>query len=147
MAYVAVIGGSTDAGERTTMASHPDDLRYNEKHLWVRPGEKFVELGITQDAVDTLGAIGFLEMPYPGELFKPGALLGRVSGDAASKALLMPFVGQVNAINQAVVNSPGLISSDPYGSWIVRLEPGDLGDVEALLDAASYEATLTADDD
>lgn len=129
------------------MARHPDDLRYDEKHLWVRPGEKLVELGITEDAADELGAISFVETPYPGELFKPGALFGRVSGEQGSKALLMPFVGQVNAINQAVVNSPGLISSDPYGSWIVRLEPGDLADVEALLDAASYEAALTASGD
>lgn len=130
------------------MASHPDDLRYTEKHHWVRPGEKYVELGITQSAADDLGAISFVEMPYPGELFKPGALLGRISAETGSKALFMPFVGQVNAINQAVVNAPSLINGDPYGQgWIVRLEPGDLGDIEALLDAASYEATLAANDD
>lgn len=130
------------------MASHPDDLRYTEKHQWVRPGEKLVEFGITQTAVDELGTIGFVELPYPGELFKPGALLGRISGASSSKALYMPFVGQVNAINQAVVDSPALISSDPYGEgWIVRLEFGDVADVEALLDAAGYEATLPAPED
>ena len=148
MSYVAVIAGRPMRETTTTMASHPDDLRYNDKHHWVRPGEKYVEIGITEDAADELGAISFVEMPYPGELFKPGALLGRVSGATGSKALFMPFLGQVNAINQAVVNAPSLIGSDPYGQgWIVRLEPGDLADVEALLDATSYEATLTAKED
>ncbi len=134
------------------MASHPDDLRYTEKHLWVRPGErpgdKLVEVGITQFAADELGAIGFVELPYPGELFKAGALLGRISGEKSSKALLMPFIGQVNAVNQALGDSPDLVNNDPYGKgWIVRLEAGALADVEALLPAASYEATLTATGD
>jgi glycine cleavage system H protein len=133
--------------ETTTMASHPDDLRYTEKHHWVRPGEKLVEIGITESAADDLGRIGFVEMPYPGELFKAGALLGRVSGETSSKALFMPFVGQVNAVNQALSDAPGLINSDPYGEgWIVRLEPGALTDVEDLMDAASYEASLTEQD-
>jgi glycine cleavage system H protein len=125
------------------MARHPDDLRYTEKGLWVRPGEKFVDVGLTQSAVDELGAIGFVETPYPGELFKAGVLVGRVSGEASSKALFMPFVGQVNAVNQALSDAPGVINSDPYGAgWIVRLEPAAQQDVEDLMDAASYEASL-----
>lgn len=130
------------------MARHPDDLRYTEKHHWVRPGEKLVEIGITQSAADELGTVSFVEMPYPGELFKSGALLGRISGASSSKALFMPFVGQVNAVNKALSDAPDLINQDPYGTgWIVRLEPADLADVEALPDAAGYEATLTAKDD
>jgi glycine cleavage system H protein len=130
------------------MASYPTDLRYTDKHEWVRSGEKLVTVGITQHAADKLGAIGFVEPPYPGELFKPGELVCRLSSDTASAAIYMPFTGQINAVNPALGDSPGLINSDPYGAgWIVRIEPGDPADVDALMDAADYEASLPADEE
>jgi glycine cleavage system H protein len=130
-----------------TMGGYPTDLRYTEKHAWVRPREKLVTLGITQFAADQLGAIGFVELPYPGELFKAGERIGRVTSDTGSATIYMPFVGQVNAINQALSDSPGVINGDPYGEgWMLRVEPGDPADVESLMDAAGYEAFLSAND-
>jgi glycine cleavage system H protein len=128
------------------MASYPTDLRYTDTHEWVRAGEKLVTIGITQHAAERLGEISFVEPPYPGELFKPGQLLARVSSVTGSAAIRMPFVGQINAVNPALGDSPGLINGDPYGAgWLVRIEPGDPADVENLMDAAGYEAFLATD--
>jgi glycine cleavage system H protein len=125
------------------MTSYPTDLRYTENHQWVRPREELVTLGLTQHGADQLGAIGFVELPYPGELFKPDELVGRVSGDTGA-AIRMPFVGQINAVNQALTENPGVINSDPYGEgWLLRIEPADFADVDALMDAAAYEAFLS----
>jgi glycine cleavage system H protein len=53
----------------------------------------------------------------------------------------MPLVGQVNAVNQTLGDSPGLVNSDPYGAgWLVRIEPNDIADADNLMDAAAYEA-------
>lgn len=130
------------------MSSYPTDLRYTDNDEWVRPGETPVTLGITQAAAERLGTVSFVELPYPGELFKPGALLGRVSSAGGSMAIRMPFVGQINAVNSALGDAPGLVSDDPYGEgWIVRIEPGDPADAEALLDADAYAASLSSRDD
>lgn len=127
------------------MADHPSDLRYTDRHLWVRRGDKLVTVGITQVEADRLGAVGFAELPYPGELFKAGQRIGSLSGQSASAPLLMPFVGQINAVNHALSDRPGAVSSDPYGEgWIVRIEPADLADVDALMDAAAYMAFLSS---
>ena len=127
------------------MAGNPTDLRYSEEHQWVRPDGKFVTLGITQDRADRLGAIGFAELPYPGELFRTGMLFGRLSGENGSAALHMPFVGHINAVNQKLSEAPGVINSDPYGAgWIVRVEFGDIAEVESLMDAAAYEEFVAA---
>jgi glycine cleavage system H protein len=129
------------------MAGYPTDLRYTEKHDWVRPREKLVTVGITQFAADRLGPISFVQQPYAGELFKRGELIGRVASSTGSASIYMPFVGQINAINQALSESPGVINSDPYGDgWILRIEPADPADVESLMDAAGYEAFVSADD-
>jgi glycine cleavage system H protein len=126
------------------MASYPDDLRYTKTHVWVRPREKLVTLGITEFAAGGLGAVGYLELPYPGELFKAGDMLLRISGEHASSAIYMPLIGQINAVNQTLGDAPGLVSSDPYGAgWLVRVEPNDVADVENLMDAAAYEAYLS----
>ena len=123
------------------MASYPDDLRYTKTHVWVRPREKLVTVGITEFAADGLGAVGYLELPYPGELFKAGDMLLRISGENASAAVYMPLVGQVNAVNQALGDAPGTVNSDPYGAgWLVRIEPNEVGDAENLMDAAAYAA-------
>jgi len=127
------------------MASYPTDLRYTEQHEWVRADGKLVTFGVTEAAVQRLGTVGFIELPYPGELFRPGAVLARMTSDTASATIRMPFLGQVNAVNQALADSPGLISDDPYGrGWILRIEPGDQSEVDGLMDAAAYEAFLAA---
>jgi glycine cleavage system H protein len=60
----------------------------------------------------------------------------------------MPFTGHVNAINQALSESPGLINSDPYGEgWLIRLEPGDPADIDGLMDAEAYEAFVSANEE
>lgn len=123
------------------MASYPNDLRYTERDEWVRPGDKLVVLGITQRAAERLGDTTFVELPYPGELFKAGEVIARVSSASASMAIRMPFVGQINSVNQALSEAPGMIGSDPYDKgWLLRIEPGDLAEVEALMDADAYAA-------
>jgi glycine cleavage system H protein len=139
----AAVANGTYAEGNPTMTSYPTDLRYTEQHQWVRPRDELVTLGVTQHAADQLGAIGFVELPYPGELFKPGERVGMLSADATS-AIKMPFVGQINAVNQALTETPGLINSDPYGEgWLVRIEPADMAEVDALMDAAAYEAFVS----
>ena len=126
------------------MAGYPDDLRYTTSHVWVRPRDKLVTVGITEVAAAELGAAGFLELPYPGELFKAGEMLLRISAEHGSSAIKMPLVGQVNAVNQALGDSPGLVNSDPYGAgWLARIEPNDIADADDLMDAAAYEAYVS----
>src|SRR5688500_12587402 len=126
------------------MATFPENLRYTDTHEWVRDREKLVTIGITQTAADELGPIGFVELPYPGDILKAGLVLCRVRGDDGAKALKLPFIVKVMTVNPQLADQPGLINSDPYGAgWIAKVEPGDPADVDALLDAAGYEAAVS----
>ena len=127
------------------MASYPDDVRYTEKHQWVRADGKLVTLGITQARLDAIGAVTFVELPYAGELYKPGEVMGRVSGKTSSAPIYMPFVGQINAVNKALDGDAARISNAPYGEgWILRIEPGDVTVIEELMDAEAYEAFVAS---
>jgi len=127
------------------MATFPEDLRYTETHAWVRDREKLVTVGITHVAAERLGPIGFVEMPYPGDILKEGLILCQVRGDGDPMVLRMPFTAKMMTINPLLNDQPGLINSDPYGAgWIVKMEPGSSDDIDALMDAAAYEASVTA---
>ena len=129
----------------TTMAIPPSNLRYTDTHQWVRPDETLLTSGITEAAIAEIGTIGFVELPYPGELFKTGDLIGRISGGVLSAPLRMPLTGQINAVNQEVAGAAGPVNDDPYGAgWLVRIEPGDPAAVHELMDAAAYAAFLAA---
>lgn len=129
------------------MSTFPDDLRYTETHQWVREGKPLLTLGITQTEADRLGTVSFVELPYPGELLQAGKVLCRVSGEANSTVLKMAFTAKVMTVNPILADQPSLVSSDPYGAgWIVKLEPGAASDVEALMDAPAYEASLSSAD-
>jgi len=126
------------------MATFPEDLRYTETHEWVRDREKLVTIGITQTAADQLGPVRFVELPYPGDILKADLVLCRIRGDEGSKVLKLPFVVKVMTINPLLEAQPDLLNSDPYGGgWIAKVEPGDPADIDALLDAAAYEASLS----
>lgn len=127
------------------MASYPDDVRYTDTHEWVRPRDKFYTVGITELAAEKLGDVSFVELPYPGELFKPGDPLGRLSGATSSTAFKLPFVCQVNAVNKVLEDTPSLINSDPFGDgWIVRIESGGPEALDDLMDAEQYAAFVSS---
>jgi glycine cleavage system H protein len=58
----------------------------------------------------------------------------------AASDVLMPVDGEVIAANDAAVDSPESLNSDPYGAWLVRIRLSDPSQLDALMDATAYEA-------
>ncbi|HEX5689160.1 MAG TPA: glycine cleavage system protein H, partial [Roseiflexaceae bacterium] len=51
----------------------------------------------------------------------------------------MPIAGEITAVNDALVNTPETLNSDPYGDgWMVRIRVAE-GVVGALMSAEAYE--------
>jgi glycine cleavage system H protein len=46
-------------------------------------------------------------------------------------------------LNAALEKQPELVNTDPYGEgWMVKLEVANIADIDALMDAAAYEALV-----
>ena len=59
---------------------------------------------------------------------------------------MRPVDGEVVAVNETLDATPELVNSDPYGGgWLYELVPADAGAVDALLDAAAYQASSASD--
>lgn len=124
----------------------PDDLKYTAEHEWVRsPGEAAgsVRIGITNFAQDALGDIVYVSLPEVGDTVSAGSACGELESTKSVSDVYAPVSGEVVARNEALDATPELVNNDPYGSgWLFEIVPTDAADVDALMDAAAYEAQL-----
>ncbi|MCL5671480.1 MAG: glycine cleavage system protein H, partial [Acidobacteria bacterium] len=56
--------------------------------------------------------------------------------------LYSPVSGKVIAVNEELKTAPDKINQDPHGTWIIKVELSDAGELANLLDAAAYEAFI-----
>ena len=122
----------------------PDDRRYTEEHEWaLLTPDGPVRLGITEYAQEALGDIVYVELPQVGDAFDSGATLAEVESTKSVADVYAPLAGSVTAINEALVDQPELINSDPYGDgWFVELQVSDASVLEGMLDSAAYGALI-----
>lgn len=122
------------------MSNVPSELSYSAEHEWIATGDVST-IGITAHAVEELGDIVFVELPAVGDTVEAGAVCGEIESTKAVSDIYSPLAGEVVEINDAVIEAPETIGTDPYGDgWLFKLRADD-GAVE-LLDAAAYEALI-----
>ncbi|WP_158971213.1 glycine cleavage system protein GcvH [Paraglaciecola sp. L3A3] len=126
------------------MSNIPTDLRYASTHEWVRPdGDGIFTVGISEHAQELLGDMVFVELPEEGSEVATGDDVAVVESVKAASDVYAPITGEVLAINQELEDAPELVNSDPYGDgWLFKIKAEDPAEVEALLDAEGYEASI-----
>ena len=121
----------------------PETLRYSKDHEWLRLEDGEGVVGITAYAAEELGDVVFVEMPDVGRVLAKDETFGVIESVKTASDLFAPVAGEVVAVNEALADAPELVNSEPYeGGWMIRLRLADAADMEALMDAAAYQATL-----
>ena len=126
--------------------SNPSNLKYTASHEWVKTeADGTVSIGITQHAQELLGDMVYVEAPEAGRKLKAKEECAVVESVKAAADVYAPISGEVTAVNSALNSSPEAINSDPYGAWIFKMKPDNAADVDALLDAAAYQAIVDSE--
>lgn len=121
----------------------PDNLRYTSSHLWLRKEpDNSLSLGLTPQALASLGEIAFVELPGIGRVFEEGEEIALVESVKASLGIPAPLAGEVLAVNGAASKRPASLNSEPYQIWLLRFRPRRLDDIDTLLDARAYARIL-----
>jgi len=130
--------------EEIEMSDTPSELRYASSHEWTRQeADGTVTVGITNHAQDALGDVVFVELPEVGRQVRAGEECAVVESVKAASDIYAPVSGEVLAANEALVDTPELLNNDPYGAaWLFRIQPTDAGELDQLLDAEGYQASL-----
>src|SRR5262249_42274079 len=125
-------------------ASYPDDLLYHAEHHWARVDGDDATFGITWYAQDALGEVVFFDVPAVGTTIRCGDSYAEVESVKAVSDVIAPLSGEITEVNEGLGDSPEKINEDPYGEgWLVKVKLSDPSELNALMDATAYEATLS----
>ena len=118
--------------------SIPSDRQYTAEHEWVVLAAGTATVGVTAYATDALGDVVYLDLPAVGSEVVAGQACGEIESTKSVSDLYSPVTGTVSGINEAAVETPEVVNTDPYGEgWLFAVT------VEAegpLLDAEAYTA-------
>jgi glycine cleavage system H protein len=124
--------------------SYPADLLYHPEHDWARIDGDAATFGITWYAQDALGEVVFFDPPDVGSRVSRDEPYTEVESVKAVSDVFAPLSGEVVEVNAALSERPETINEDPYGEgWLVRVRLSDPSETDSLMDAETYEATLS----
>lgn len=116
------------------------DLKYTAEHEWVLVEGDVATVGITAYAADKLGDVVFVDLPKVGSQVASGKVVGEIESTKSVGELFAPVDGEVAEINDAVVASPELVNTAPFGEgWLIKVRFTEL---PALLTHAEYSALV-----
>lgn len=119
-----------------------EGLKYSESHEWVKAEGKIAYIGVTDFAQSEMGDITYVDMPEEGDEVQAGEEFGALESVKASSELISPVSGVVVAVNADLEDAPEKVNEDAFGTWIIKVEMSDTGELDALMDAAAYKAQI-----
>ena len=119
-----------------------EGLKYSESHEWVKAEGKIAYIGVTDFAQSEMGDITYVDMPEERDEVQAGEEFGALESVKASSELISPVSGVVVAVNADLEDAPEKVNEDAFGTWIIKVEMSDTGELDALMDAAAYKAQI-----
>lgn len=118
-------------------------LKFTSEHEWLKVENGVATVGITQHAAEQLGDLVFVELPDVGAAFDKGGDAATVESVKAASDVYCPLDGEITEVNQAIVDDPSLVNSDPQGAgWFFKLKLKNEADLDELLDEAAYKELI-----
>ena len=117
----------------------PADLKYAKSHEWVRVSGDTAVVGITDHAQHELTDVVFVELPAVGRKVKAAEACAVVESVKTASDIYSPVSGEIIEVNQAIVDSPALVNTDPNGAgWFYKIQLAAPAEADALLSPADY---------
>ena len=114
-------------------------LYFTKEHEWIRVEGQTATVGVSTHAQEQLGDIVFVEVPEGGRRLNKGQEAAVVESVKAASDVYSTVSGEVTESNQAIVDDPSLVNSDPEGQgWFFKLKLDNPGELDALMDDAAY---------
>ena len=123
----------------------PEHLHYAESHEWVNSeNAEAASVGISDHAQAELSDVVYLELPEVGKVIAKGESIAVIESVKAANDIYSPVSGEIVEVNEALVEAPEPINTDPYVTgWMVKIKLSDPSEIEGLLDSAAYQKILS----
>ena len=116
------------------------EVKYSKEHEWIKLDGDTAVVGITQHATEMLGDIVFVELPEIGSSVVKDSNAGVVESTKAASDIYTPVSGEIIENNQAIVDDPAKVNSDPENeAWFFKLKITDKSEMDSLMNKEEYE--------
>lgn len=112
--------------------NYPQHLQYTRGHQWLSFEESYALMGITDFIQKELGRIEMVTIPYLNKTVESKKFIGSIETAQTVLDLFMPVTGTIVEINPKIFKDPGLLNSDPYHTWLLKIR-GTITDHEKLV--------------
>ncbi|MFL2771209.1 MAG: glycine cleavage system protein GcvH [Rhodospirillaceae bacterium] len=120
-----------------------NNIRYTKEHEWISYDGESATVGITDYAQSQLGDIVFVELPQSGSSVTKGGEAAVVESVKAASEVYAPASGTVTESNDALIESPDFVNTDPGGGgWFFKMTISDATQIDGLMDQVAYDAYL-----
>ncbi len=121
----------------------PGDRYYLKNHIWLKPENGDILIGITELGQSLSKEIVHIDLPEIGESFRAGDMLAAYETIKAVSQISLPFEATVTAINEKLWDDPNIINGNPYKEWLVKVK-GEISPEKVLeeKEAAEYFGAL-----
>ncbi|MFZ1726389.1 MAG: glycine cleavage system protein GcvH [Albidovulum sp.] len=119
-------------------------MKYTEDHEWLRVEGDLVVVGITEHASEQLGDVVFVELPEIETMVARGDEAAVIESVKAASDILAPVDGEIVAVNEKLVDNPGLVNSDATGAaWFFKMKLDDLSVLDEFMDEDAYKDMIS----
>jgi glycine cleavage system H protein len=118
-------------------------LKFTDDHEWLEIEGDIATVGITAHATEQLGDLVFVELPEPGAVFAQGDTAATLESVKAASDIYAPLAGEIVKSNDAIVDDPSIVNSDPTGAgWFFKMKLTDPASADDLMDEDAYNAMI-----
>jgi glycine cleavage system H protein len=126
-----------------------DTFKFAETHEWADLGsDGLVWVGISNHAQEALGDVMFFQAPKLGQQVKQGEAIAVIESVKAASDIHAPVSGEIDAINDAMADTPELVNEKPYGTWLFKIKSSTeislAAELDLLMSMEEYSASAGA---
>ena len=115
-------------------------MKYTKEHEWLRVEGDLVVVGITEHAATALGDVVFVELPEPETVVAEGDEVSVIESVKAASDIVAPVDGEIVEVNDAIVDTPGMVNEDPLGgAWFFKVKLDDASILADYMDEDEYK--------
>ncbi len=113
----------------------PEPVKFTRRNEWYRQEEeRIIVFGLTDHAVEKLSDIIYVELPDVGDDVLNDVPCGEVESVEHVVEVYSPADGEVVAVNTRAVDTPEVITKDPFkDGWLLKIRVNDSSQLQDLL--------------
>ena len=120
-------------------------MKFTQTHEWIELDDQIATVGISDFAQKELGDAVYVELPTIGHQLQGGDEAVVIESTKAAVDIYSPISGEVVSVNEVLYTAPETINRSPEAEgWLFKLRIHDLGELESLMDKASYTSYLSS---